>query len=387
MEQTKLTSEAAPQRKGPRWGIGRREIIAMVVGTLLYAGIPWLTNFMRLADTLGVDLRPGIAVPIVLGFVYGPVVGLVVGFAGNTLGDLASFQAWYWNWSLGNGIMGLIPGLFALRWRSYRTLGDHVRAFAVTVLGIVLGMGAAAFLDVWVCREGAAAAACFTVPVTLNFALTQEFIPVVRVNIITALILVPLLLFNIERLDLRATDWFGSGLLRRLLLAIMVSAALPVALLGFFLLQQFSGQATDSANLTLRLVFTIAVSLVFTIANALLVAQSISRPLLRLTRAAGLMEAGKLTDEEAGQLKATGGDDEIAQLSKMFGQMAEEVIIREEALRRQVEELRIEIDEAKRQKQVNEIVESDFFQDLQARARTMRTRKARIKPDEPTDES
>lgn len=357
----------------------------MVVGTLLYAGISWLTNFMRLADTLGVDLRPGIVVPIVFGFVYGPVVGFVVGFAGNTLGDLMSFQVWFWNWSLGNGIMGLIPGLFALRWRSYRTLGDHVRAFAVTVLGIVVGMGVASFLDIWVCREGAAAATCFTVPVTLDFALTQEFIPVVRVNIITALILVPLVLFNIERLDLSATDWFGSGLLRRLLLAIMVSAALPVTLLGFFLLQQFSGQAAGSANLTLKLLFTIAVSLVFTIANALLVAQSISRPLLRLTRAAALMEAGKLTNEEAAELKAFQGDDEIAQLSKMFGQMAEEVITREEALRRQVEELRIEIDEVKRQKQVSEIVESDFFQDLQARAKMMRQRSRASSADAPSE--
>ena len=113
----------------------------MVIGTLLYAGISWLTNFMRLADTLEVDLRPGIAVPIVFGFVYGPAVGLVIGFVGNTLGDLASFQAWFWNWSLGNGIMGLVPGLFALYWRSYRSLGDHVRAFVVTVFGIVVGMG------------------------------------------------------------------------------------------------------------------------------------------------------------------------------------------------------------------------------------------------------
>lgn len=342
---------------------------------------------MLLADTFGVDLRPGIAVPIVLGFVYGPVVGFVVGFAGNTLGDLASSPpVWYWNWSLGNGIMGLIPGLFALVWHSYRTLSDHVRAFGVTVAGIVVGMATAAFLDIWVCREGAAAATCYTVPVTLELALNDGFIPTVRVNVISALILVPLLLFNVERLDLRTTDWFGSGLLRRLLLAIMVSAALPVALLGFFLLQQFSGQATDSANLTLKLGFTIAISLVFTIANALLVAQSISRPLLRLTRAASLMEAGKLTRadaEELKRLKVTGGDDEIAQLSKMFGQMAEEVITREETLRRQVEELRIEIDEVKRQKQVSEIVESDFFQDLQTRARVMRQRSRPVGDDSP----
>jgi hypothetical protein len=61
---------------------------------------------------------------------------------------------------------------------------------------------------------------------------------------------------------------------------------------------------------------------------------------------------------------------------------------REQSLRRQVEELRIEIDVAKRQKQVSEIVDSDFFQDLQTRARALRQRKrdgtvAREAPVEP----
>jgi hypothetical protein len=55
--------------------------------------------------------------------------------------------------------------------------------------------------------------------------------------------------------------------------------------------------------------------------------------------------------------------------------MVDKVRLREQALRQQVEELRIEIDETNRQKQVSEIVESDFFQGLQERARTMRQRK------------
>ena len=54
--------------------------------------------------------------------------------------------------------------------------------------------------------------------------------------------------------------------------------------------------------------------------------------------------------------------------------MVGKVYQREQTLRRQVEELKIEIDEVKRKKQVSEIVESDFFQDLQAKARRMRSR-------------
>jgi hypothetical protein len=54
--------------------------------------------------------------------------------------------------------------------------------------------------------------------------------------------------------------------------------------------------------------------------------------------------------------------------------MADKVYQREQTLRRQVEALKIEIDETKRQKQVSEIAETDFFRELQAKARKMRSR-------------
>jgi hypothetical protein len=42
--------------------------------------------------------------------------------------------------------------------------------------------------------------------------------------------------------------------------------------------------------------------------------------------------------------------------------------------------LRIEIDEARRQKDVGQIVETDFFRDLQVKAREMRARRDRSEP-------
>lgn len=53
-----------------------------------------------------------------------------------------------------------------------------------------------------------------------------------------------------------------------------------------------------------------------------------------------------------------------------------EAYIREQSLKHEIQQLRIEIDEVKRQKQVSEIVDSDFFQDLQAKARTIRSRRS-----------
>ena len=67
-------------------------------------------------------------------------------------------------------------------------------------------------------------------------------------------------------------------------------------------------------------------------------------------------------------------DANLQQMMESYSSLAVaalEAYIREQGLRQQIQQLRIEIDEAKRQKQVDEIVETDFFQDLQAKARAM----------------
>lgn len=69
--------------------------------------------------------------------------------------------------------------------------------------------------------------------------------------------------------------------------------------------------------------------------------------------------------------------DEVGQLARVFRNMAREVYSRTQNLKQQVHELKIEIDGIKRQQQVEEIVESDFFKDLQNKARKMRTEHGR----------
>jgi HAMP domain-containing protein len=51
-----------------------------------------------------------------------------------------------------------------------------------------------------------------------------------------------------------------------------------------------------------------------------------------------------------------------------------EAYVREQSLRHEIRQLRIEIDEVKRQQQVEAIVETDFFQNLRAKAQAMRSR-------------
>jgi HAMP domain-containing protein len=389
--------------------VGRREATALIIGIVLYGVLSWLTSFVNLsvnAINVNLVLRPAVVVPILMGFFYGPVVGFGVGFFGNALGDWLIFNGanpaliprafTFWHAHLGNGLLGFIPGLYAWLFKpSYRTFGQVVLALLVAVAGVAVGMFTLSAFDFWLCRAEAPQPWCRAVGPSFEFVMTARFVPLFTSNAINTLILVPIVMYNAERIDLRDRNWLRSGLLRRLLVAITISAALPTLLLGYFLTQQFSinqqltataaGSPSVSTNtLTAQIVLTVVVSLVFTIANAMLVAQAFSRPLLRLTQAAEEMERGQLTEAEASELKSSATADEIGQLSKVFGRMAEEVLQREARLRQQIVELRIEIDEAKKAREVEEITGTDYFQTLQARARELRRGMQRTPTGEPS---
>jgi CHASE3 domain sensor protein/GAF domain-containing protein len=81
--------------------------------------------------------------------------------------------------------------------------------------------------------------------------------------------------------------------------------------------------------------------------------------------------------EEPGTETRIPFDPNLQQMMESFSSLAVaalEAYIREQALHRQIQELRIEIDMAKKEKQVAEITESDYFQELKEKARELRSR-------------
>ena len=86
----------------------------------------------------------------------------------------------------------------------------------------------------------------------------------------------------------------------------------------------------------------------------------------------GVLELLNAKDPESGRPAAF--DANLQQMMESYSSLAVaalEAYIREQSLRQEIQQLRIEIDEANRQQQVSEIVDSDFFQDLQVRARSI----------------
>jgi uncharacterized membrane protein len=128
-------------RENAAWMVGTREVVYMGIGAALYGVLSWLFNgtVFAVPSVSQVALRPGIVIPILFGYLFGPVVGFFTGVVGNTLGDLLS--GWVSpQWSFGNGLIGLVAGMVVL-------FGDKKRS--LNALLIVSAVGAALATIVW----------------------------------------------------------------------------------------------------------------------------------------------------------------------------------------------------------------------------------------------
>ncbi len=232
-------------RNSKIWDVGTRQVVYMAIGAALYAIFSFLFNgtVFVVPSVSQVALRPAIAIPMFFGFAFGPTVGFFSGAVGNMFGDALTGFGLSPQWSVGNGLVGMIAGmvwLFADKKRSMNVVlivgailallatliwvfnpqienqfyfgegektitlfaaisgliglaiviivrfvfGKNIDvAAAVTwaMLGNILGLGFAAISDIWINGYS---------PAT---AIVGEFLPAAGPNLIFAAILVPIL--------------------------------------------------------------------------------------------------------------------------------------------------------------------------------------------------
>jgi energy-coupling factor transport system substrate-specific component len=164
------------------WEFGTRQVVYGAIGAALYGVLSWATNFFPLPAAGNITFRPAVAVLIFFGVAYGPIVGFLAGFIGNTLGDLISGFGFYWNWSLGSGLMGMIPGLIMLTITDFKARSQIIKAVGWGALGIAVGMLFASLTEM------------FTGGIDLNTALVGYFTPAFIGNLIVTVILLPILM-------------------------------------------------------------------------------------------------------------------------------------------------------------------------------------------------
>lgn len=164
------------------WSVGVRHVVFMALGAALYAGLSYATNSLALPGASNVSLRPGIVIPLFFGAVFGPWVGLFTGLVGNSISDAFSYGI-YWNWEIGIGLVGFIPGLVMYFTRGrYNSVVRVGLAVAFSIVGLLVGLGFAALVDAF--TSGGS-------PVT---TLTAEFVPAFLTDTVFAIVLLPILL-------------------------------------------------------------------------------------------------------------------------------------------------------------------------------------------------
>ena len=88
-----------------------KTIVAVAIGAALYGvlmvwgSIPVFTN---------TNLTSAMIVPVVVGALFGPLPATVALLVGNCLADLIGGWGFWFDWSIGNGVLGLFVGLLPL---------------------------------------------------------------------------------------------------------------------------------------------------------------------------------------------------------------------------------------------------------------------------------
>jgi len=182
------TMEMDRRDRSNLWDVSSRTIVYAAIGAALY-GILLVAQIPIPGST--VSVRPAFALVPFFGYAFGPVVGFFTGLVGNAIGDQIS--GWgaltSWNWSIANGLVGLIAGLapiYLARWANSREIRDRAIGGAVAgAIAVVVG-----FLFI------------FTDAILQKLAIgtivSTLYIPVIVGDLIGTIILVPILVYAWE---------------------------------------------------------------------------------------------------------------------------------------------------------------------------------------------
>lgn len=233
------------------WEVGTRQVVYMAIGAALYGVFNYIFNTIPMPSVSQVSLRPSVCIPVFFGYLFGPVVGFFTGAVGNILGDFITGWGVYPAWDIGNGLMGMVPGLVLLFADKKRSLNFLTILVAVLIaiaaalvfinpqvvgpwtgeiedfsfwawafivggvvvivgrfvlerasvdlaavnvwgtLGIIIGIGFAAIADIWINGYSFAT------------AIIGEFAPAAGPNILNSMILAPILLAAYEAVQAR----------------------------------------------------------------------------------------------------------------------------------------------------------------------------------------
>ncbi len=358
--------------------MNRGQALRLGTTTLLLGLLYGTFNSLTLGLTLPgsdavVAVRPQVVIPILGGFVLGPVHGFFIGSAGNFLGDwLTGHGITYWTFSMGNGLIGLLPGLLPLL--GVRRI-DSVVHFALLLLLVVLGNALGIGLGMVGYR---------LVAIESLHQLTWTFFhPIIVANVILGFTLLPPLLLLLKRMSLTFDVRLGIILMYLLITVVLVLVTVLSLIVRSTILAGLVGTVPESTLVSFAEAAVLngfrfggSIGIVVILAGVGLtfaLIQHQSRPVRALVQAARRLKEGRL--DEIDLREQVEGRGEFSKLAQVFVEAVDQVREREASMARAIRELRLEIDRDQEARQVSEITETDYFQALRSRSQALRAKK------------
>jgi len=349
--------------------------IAVLLG-VLYGLLNTLTLGLRLPGSAAViAVRPQIVIPLLGGFLMGPVHGFLVGFGGNLLADwLTGFGFVYWPFSIANGLIGALPGF--LHTRGMRRV-DSVSQFSQLLLAIVAGNIFGVGLGMILFKMAAAD--------SVQHLTWAFFHPIIVSNVILGFVLMPPLLFLFRRMSATFDIRLCVSLMYLLMMVViavilllnaMNGRALHAELAGLMPEEQLAKHCEMMALNNFRYGGSLGIAAILaSVGAAFLLIRHLARPISSLTRAADQLKEGRFDEVRLESL--TRRQDGFGRLARVLDEAVAQVRTREESLRQALRELRLEINREQEERQVNEITETEYFRSLRHRSLELRARKDR----------
>jgi energy-coupling factor transport system substrate-specific component len=174
--------------KASMWAIDSRVIVYAAIGAALYGVL--VSIQIPIPGTTAVSVRPAFALVPFFGLAFGPIVGLFTGLVGNMIGDQLS--GWglltSWNWSIANGLVGLLAGLTPMYLASMMAKGLPNKAIAGAIGGSIAVVVGFLFVFTDVIKD----------QMDVSAVIGEEYVPVIIADLIATIILVPVLLYAWE---------------------------------------------------------------------------------------------------------------------------------------------------------------------------------------------
>lgn len=93
---------------------GIKEVVATGIGTALFVVLTQVQIPLVIVPNTALQVRA--ALLAFMSAVYGPWVGLIMGFLGHALGDALFYGSVWWSWVFPDAVFGLIVGLFVKKY-------------------------------------------------------------------------------------------------------------------------------------------------------------------------------------------------------------------------------------------------------------------------------